>query len=51
MGGDYKLAFFIFILKKFTFVGSVVEWLKHRTDDQDGLGSKPICAILLCPWE
>ena len=32
-------------------VGSVVEWLKHRTDDQHGLGSKPICAILLCPWE
>ena len=30
---------------------SVVEWLKHRTDDQHGLGSKPICAILLCPWE
>ena len=42
------------ILKK-TFknciVGSVVEWLKHRTDDQHGLGSKPTCAILLCPWE
>ena len=33
------------------FVGSVVEWLKHRTDDQHGLGSKPTCAILLCPWE
>ena len=32
-------------------VGSVVEWLKHRTDDQHGLGSKPTCAILLCPWE
>ena len=31
--------------------GSVVEWLKHRTDDQHGLGSKPTCAILLCPWE
>ena len=29
--------------------GSVVEWLKHRTDDQHGLGSKPTCAILLCP--
>ena len=27
------------------------EWLKHRTDDQHGLGSKPTCAILLCPWE
>ena len=32
-------------------VGSVVEWLKHRTDDQHGLGSKPTCAILLCSWE
>ena len=31
--------------------GSVVEWLKHRTDDQHGLGSKPTCAILLRPWE
>ena len=33
------------------FVGSVAEWLKHRTDDQHGLGSKPTYAILLCPWE
>ena len=33
------------------YVGSVVEWLKHRTDDQHGLGSKPTYAILLCPWE
>ena len=32
-------------------VGSVVEWLKHWTDDQHDLGSKPNCAILLCPWE
>ena len=32
-------------------VGSVVEWLKHQTDDQHGLGSKPTCAILLCSWE
>ena len=31
--------------------GSVVEWLKHRTNDQHGLGSKPTYAILLCPWE
>ena len=31
--------------------GSVVEWLKHRTDNQHGLGSKPTYAILLCPWE
>ena len=29
----------------------MVEWLKHRTDDQHSLGSKPTCAILLCPWE
>ena len=29
----------------------VVERLKHRTDDQHGLGSKPTCAILLCHWE
>ena len=35
----------------FNLVGSVVEWLKHRTDDQHGLGSKPTYAILLCPWE
>ena len=35
----------------YMFVGSVVEWLKHRTDDQHGLGSKPTCSILLCPWE
>ena len=32
-------------------VGSVVEWLKRRARDQHGLGSKPTCAILLCPWE
>ena len=30
---------------------SVVEWLKYRTDDQHGLGSKTTCTILLCPWE
>ena len=30
---------------------SVVEWLKHRAYDQHGPGSKPTCAILLCPWE
>ena len=22
-----------------------------RFDDQHGLGSKPTCVILLCPWE
>ena len=32
-------------------VGSVVEWLKQRTDDQHSLGSKPTRAILLRPWE
>ena len=32
-------------------VASVVEWLKRRTDDQHDFGSKPTCAILLCPWE
>ena len=30
---------------------TVVEWLTRRTDDQHGLGSKPTCTILLCPWE
>ena len=29
----------------------VVEWLKHRTNDQHGLGSKPTPAILLYSWE
>ena len=33
------------------FVDSVVKWLKRRTSDQRGLGSKPNHAILLCPWE
>ena len=32
-------------------IGSVVEWLKRRTYDRHGPGSKPTCAILLCPWE
>ena len=32
-------------------VGSMVEWLKHRTHDQHDLSSKPTCAILLCSWE
>ena len=35
----------------YKLVGSVVEWLKHWTDDQHSLGLKPTCAILLCPWE
>ena len=29
----------------------MVEWLKHHACDQHGLGSKLICAILLCSWE
>ena len=29
----------------------MVEWLKHRADNQHGLGSKSTCAILLCSWE
>ena len=34
-----------------TQVGSTVKLLKHWGCDQHGLGSKPTCAILLCPWE
>ena len=41
----------LIIVRKLRSVGSVVEWLKHRTDDQHGLGSKPTRAILLCSWE
>ena len=33
------------------YVKSVFEWLKRRAHDQQGLGSKPTRAILLCPWE
>ena len=29
----------------------MVEWLKYCAYDQHGNGSKPTCAILLCPWE
>ena len=29
----------------------MVEWLKRRTRNQHGLGSKPTRAILLCSWE
>ena len=29
----------------------MVEGLKHRVDDQHGLGSKPTCAILWCSWQ
>ena len=35
----------------FLLVGELAAWLKHWTDDQHSLGSKPTCAILLCPWE
>ena len=31
--------------------GQLVEWLKRRTRDQHGLGSKPTRAILLRLWE
>ena len=31
--------------------GSVIEWLKRRTRDQHGLGSKTHSRILLCPWK
>ena len=29
----------------------MIEWLKRQAHDQHSLGSKPTCAILLCPWE
>ena len=29
----------------------MVEWLKRRARDQQGLSSKPTRAILLCHWE
>ena len=29
----------------------MVEWLKRRAYDQNGLGSKPTRAVLLCAWE
>ena len=32
-------------------VGNVVQWLKRRTYDQHGVGSKPTSAILFCSWE
>ena len=35
----------------FSLQSSMFEWLKHRTYDQHGLGSKPTGTILLCPWE
>ena len=33
----------------YQLVGSVVELLKRWTCDQHSIGSKPTCAILLCP--
>ena len=47
---DKKMTMSISLSSTF-LVGSVVEWLKYRADDQHGLGSKLICAILLCTWE
>ena len=48
----FSICFYVlFLFLSKNCVGSVVEWLKHRTDDQHGLGSKPTSAILLCPWE
>ena len=37
--------------KKDFATGNVVEWLERRDCHRHGLGSKPSCAILLCPWE
>ena len=33
------------------YVGSVVEWLKCRANDQYGVDSKLTQAILLCSWK
>ena len=45
-------SFYYFIIYVYMFAcrqhGRV---LKHWTDDQHGLGSKPTCTILLCPWK
>ena len=41
----YNYFFYLFLIY---FVGSVVEWLERRNCDRHGLGSKLICAILLC---
>ena len=43
----YEKVLFIIL---WNFLGNVVEWLKRRTDDQHGLGSKPTCTIVLS-WE
>ena len=29
----------------------MVEWLENWDCDRHGLGPKPTCTILLCPWE
>ena len=48
----YAQAFHITVIYSSNLsVGRVVEWLKHLTVDQHGLGSKPTCAILLCSWK
>ena len=41
----------VFSIIQFVKDKSLTARLKHWTDDQHGLGSKPTCAILLCPWE
>ena len=46
-----KKFIFYFYQKIVKIVGSVVERLKRRTYDQHGFGSKPTCAVLLCPWK
>ena len=45
----YTVMFIYNYEQEYTYLGSVVEWLKHRTDDQHGLGSKPLapfCCVL-----
>ena len=29
----------------------LLSWLKSRDYNRHGLGSKPTCTILLCPWK
>ena len=42
----------LFNISSFLFENSVeTRNHQHRTDDRHSLGSKPTCAILLCPWE
>ena len=46
-----KLGLWNQFINAMNIVGSVVEWLEHRAYVQHVPGSKPTCAILLCPWE